>query len=150
MLAARLVGAGVSVLLTVGDADEDVERALQSADARVRGIAVFRERLTVLSALLARAALVVGNTTGPIHLAAARGTPTLALHAPWPTCGVSRWGPYSQRGWAIVADAPGARDWSHRQRRHMAEPLMRGVPPELVLDVAQALLEGRHPDVKPK
>lgn len=49
-------------------------------------------------ALLRRARLVVGGDTGPIHIAAALGVPTLGLYGP--TC-ARRNGPYGRRVAAI-------------------------------------------------
>jgi lipopolysaccharide heptosyltransferase I len=52
--------------------------------------------------LAARAALFVGADTGPTHLAAAAGTPTLALFGPTP---VERFGPVGPRG-AVLRESP--------------------------------------------
>jgi ADP-heptose:LPS heptosyltransferase len=92
-----------SVVLSVGPGDVPALMSIAGDTARVRAIPRFTGELPELAALLKGAALVVSNSTGPLHLAAALGTPTLALHAPWATCGVSRWGPYAANGWAIVA-----------------------------------------------
>jgi hypothetical protein len=75
------------------------------------------------------------------------GAATLAIHAPWPTCAVGRWGPYSDRGWGLVADHPGAGGWSRRRRRRDGDALMSSVPPEIALRCALEILEGRTPRV---
>ena len=54
--------------------------------------------------LAARAALFVGADTGPTHLAAAAGTPTLALFGPTPP---ERFGPVGPRT-AVLRESPGA------------------------------------------
>lgn len=51
--------------------------------------------LIELAALLQRARLVVSNDSGPVHLAAAVGTPTVVLFgASEPSAGPVRWGPW--------------------------------------------------------
>ncbi|MEO8586752.1 MAG: glycosyltransferase family 9 protein, partial [Acidobacteriota bacterium] len=54
--------------------------------------------------LAARAALFVGADTGPTHLAAAAGTPTLALFGPTPP---ERYGPVGPRT-AVLRESPAA------------------------------------------
>ena len=80
-----------------------------------------------------------------MHLAAALGTPTLALHAPWRSCGVSRFGPYADNGWGLVAEDAAAATWSRARRARDGAALMAAVGPDTVLGAARALLEGRRP-----
>ena len=49
--------------------------------------------LPVLAALARRAVLFVGCDTGPMHLAAAVGTPCVALYGPWPAEKHAPYGP---------------------------------------------------------
>jgi len=74
----------------------------QEADLVARVCAAMRTpavdlagRLTVpqLGALLARSSLFVGSSTGPSHLAAAVGTPSVALYCPLVECLPGRWRP---------------------------------------------------------
>src|SRR6185295_16722405 len=76
---------GIRTVLSVGPQDAEVGRTLERTAAEGRGPALFRDGLEPLLALLRRAALVVSNSTGPLHLAAALGAPTLAFHVPWET-----------------------------------------------------------------
>lgn len=67
-------------VLTWGSAEEKgvIEELAASAGA---GALVWpRGPLPELSALLARAAVVVGGDTGPVHIAAAVGTPTVSIY----------------------------------------------------------------------
>jgi lipopolysaccharide heptosyltransferase II len=50
--------------------------------------------LKELAALLRQASLVVANSTGPLHIAVAVGTPVIGLYPPFRTTGPGRWGPY--------------------------------------------------------
>ena len=54
--------------------------------------------LTELAALARRARLFIGADTGPLHLAAAVGTPCVGLYGPWPA---SRHGPYGSQNIAL-------------------------------------------------
>ena len=55
---------------------------------------VFPESFRALQDLLVRASLVVGNDSGPLHLAGYLGTPALALFGP---AAPEQWGPYRVR-----------------------------------------------------
>ena len=102
-------------------------------------------KVLVASVMSAPAALVVASSTGPVHLAAALGSPTLAIHAPWPSCSVPRFGPYAGNGWGLIVGHPQAAGWDRAARRAGADELMASLPPERVQEVARALVEGREP-----
>ncbi len=61
--------------------------------------------LQELGALYKRAALFVSNSTGPLHIASAVGTPVVAFYPPIVQCSAVRWGPYTQRKKVFTADA---------------------------------------------
>lgn len=81
LLAGRLVRElGVRPLFTWGN---ETERAAATAICEVsfgQGLLWPRGALPELVALLARADLVVGADTGPVHIAAALGTPTVSFY----------------------------------------------------------------------
>lgn len=73
---------GVPSLVTWGPGEEALARALVEQSAGASMLAPPSD-VAQLAALFRRAALVIANDTGPMHLAAACGTPVLALlHAP--------------------------------------------------------------------
>jgi ADP-heptose:LPS heptosyltransferase len=146
-LAVRLAGDGRPVVFTVGPADDEVLAVADEGPDSIRGIPFFRGSLPNVSEIASRASIVVSNSTSLVHLAAAHGTAALALHAPWTSCGVSRWGPYVDRGWGIVAEAPGARDWSRSERRKLARSLMAGIPLAVVHRCVESILAGERPEV---
>jgi len=145
-LAARLRAAGVAVVVNAGPEDTAVVGEFQAAP-QSREVPVFRGGAVELVALVERAALVVGSSTAPIHVAAARGIPALALHAPWSSCGAARWGPYHERGFIIVPEWEAAHSWSARERRRRGAALLGTVAPEVVAGAALDILEGRPPRV---
>jgi len=117
-IAAALTGRGLRVVVTGGPAAE--ERAY--LDAVLEGVSVVRTdgRLAwgELAALLADARVFVGPDTSVTHLAAAAGTPTVALFGPtdprlwgpWPTGGLQApWeaaGTIQQRGNVVLVQNP--------------------------------------------
>jgi len=139
-LAARVSSGKRSVVLSIGPADDPVRRMLDRSPAEVRDLPRTCAGLQELAALTARAAAVVSNSTGPLHLAAALGVPTLGFYAPWASCGVARWGPYSENGWALVADLEEARLWSRTRRRRDGAGLLATIPPDRAAELLQRLL----------
>jgi lipopolysaccharide heptosyltransferase I len=97
-LAARLVRAAGARLLVLGGPGE--ERLLEEVGRGLGEAAVLSgdASLLDLAALLRRAQLAVGNDCGPLHLAAALGTPTLGLYGPTRP---ERNGPYGPRARAL-------------------------------------------------
>ncbi|GAF81003.1 unnamed protein product [marine sediment metagenome] len=63
-------------------------------------------RLLDLTAVIAQAKLFVSGSTGPMHLAAAVGTPTLSFFSPVRSCSPRRWGPMGATGTVILPPVP--------------------------------------------
>ena len=85
-LAAR---AGCSMVI-IGSAHKQEQEAIVAIAARMRtppilatGVLTFRQ----MAALIARSSLLISGDTGPMHVAAAVGTPYLALFGPTPVAG---------------------------------------------------------------
>lgn len=80
-LTRELLDRGIRVLLLCGPADRDIAHALGE---RLPAGAVLAEphKLWELAGLLQRADLFVGNDSGPGHMAASVGTPTVSLFGP--------------------------------------------------------------------
>ena len=100
-LAERLEGEGIRVVFTGGESDkagiDEIGRFMTRPLRRLDG----RTSLTTLAALYRRAQVVVTTDSGPMHMAAAVGTPVVALFgptAPWRT------GPYGPNHVVIRAD----------------------------------------------
>ncbi len=147
-LAALLDAEGLPVVLSIGPADRAVWNALDRAELPIRRLPRLLAELPVLAGLLHRAAVLIGNTSGPVHLAAALGTATLAFHPPGPLYGPQRCGPYARNGWALVADDERAPVW-HRRSRRAATSLLEGISPAAALACVLDLAEGREPRLEP-
>ncbi len=147
-LATLLRAEGVTVVLSLGPTDESAAKVLDAAEPEVRRLPRFGGDLQALAACVAGASLVISNSTGPLHLAAALKTPTLAFHAPWPSCAPGRWGPYAADGWCLVADLPGAERWSRRERVRGGADLLATISPAAALSCALALLDRQAPALR--
>jgi lipopolysaccharide heptosyltransferase I len=118
---------GARVLLLWGPAESHLAREIAlgmrgPGRAAARPLLAPPTDLDELTALLRRAQLMVSGDTGPLHLAAALGTPALGLFGP--TSG-RRNGPYGPRCRALQS----------------ADGTMEGLAPDAVVAAAVALLE---------
>ena len=77
-LAASLCDYGFMVAVVGGTGEGAVARTLAAAHPRVRDL-TGRTDLLQIAALGARCAFAVGNDTGPMHVVAASGAPSLVL-----------------------------------------------------------------------
>ncbi len=77
-LATFLRGKGLDVVVIGGPQESALARAIQKSGAGVRDL-TGRTDFAQIAVLGAKAALAVGNDTGPLHLIAAAGAPTIAL-----------------------------------------------------------------------
>jgi heptosyltransferase-1 len=71
----------VRTVVNAGPGEEELARAVTVSAAPAKPV-VFSPSLRELAALVGRARLVVAADTGPMHLAAALGTPVVALFGP--------------------------------------------------------------------
>lgn len=81
-----------TVVLTGGDHEMNLARSVAALMKERACIAVGDTRIRQLAALFARARLVLGPDSGPLHLAAAVGTPTVALFGPADPQEFGTWG----------------------------------------------------------
>jgi ADP-heptose:LPS heptosyltransferase len=116
-LAVRL---GARVAITWGPGEEPLARAIAHG-MRTGALVPPPTSITEMIALFRRGSLVVGGDTGPVHVAAVLGVPTVGLYGP---TSARRNGPYGRRVAAL--QSPTGR--------------MDGLSVETVLGAAQALL----------
>jgi ADP-heptose:LPS heptosyltransferase len=90
----------VRVVLTGGDAERDVARAVASAMSSVPLDMTGRTDLPLLAAVFSHARLLVGNDTGTSHLAAAVGLPSVVIFASDAT---QRWAPLNADRHRVVS-----------------------------------------------
>jgi heptosyltransferase I len=90
--------------------------------------------LTELAALMRRARLFVGSDSGPLHLAAAVGTPCVGLYGPWPA---EKHGPYGPQH---VVVQKMLFEGSTRQRRHAPAKYMEAIDVDSVCEACAKIL----------
>lgn len=75
-----------------------------------RNLHFMRENLPLekFCSLISQAAVMVTNSTGPLHLATALGVPTVSFFPPIDGCLPTRWGPYCGKGDVLM---PEKADW---------------------------------------
>ena len=97
------------VILTGGKGEQNViNDVLRSITKKVWTL-IDCLTLKELVALLARADLVIANSTGPLHLAAATGTSVIGIYPPCSPMHARRWGPYGQLDSVLIPDVPECR-----------------------------------------
>lgn len=94
---AKVLAKDTPVVVSGGPGEDNL---VQTVIGKSGGAAIPLPRipsLKVLGALLSRAAVFVSNSTGPLHIAAAVGTPVVAFYPPILQCSPRRWGPLTDR-----------------------------------------------------
>jgi heptosyltransferase I len=136
-LAGRLVRENdVDVVFTGGPADRPVIDTIVSMMTAPASNFAGRTNLKVLAALYQKAAVLVTTDTGPMHLAAAVGTPVVALFgptAPWRT------GPFGD-GHQVIRTAPACSPCFKRQCDEHRCRCMSDISVEMVWTRIEAVL----------
>lgn len=91
------------IVLTGSEAEIPLARAIAGHMTETALIMAGDTRIGTLAALLARSVLALGPDSGPLHLAAAVGTPTVALFGPADPDEFRPWGPPA-RHLVLVSD----------------------------------------------
>ncbi len=103
-LAIELTKSGHRVIVTGAQGEEKlVADVIAGANGNVKS-SVGRLGLKELAAFIKSADLFVSNSTGPLHIAAAVGTPVIGFYPPIRACSPERWGPVTQKKVVFVPD----------------------------------------------
>lgn len=103
-LAKRLHDSGAGTVLVTGTLPEAPKAQAVVRDCAGAVNLAGRLSVTQLAAVLQSSRLFVGNSTGPLHVAVAVGTPVLGFYPSVPVMGRKRWGPYSQKSAVLSPD----------------------------------------------
>ncbi|HEY6565808.1 MAG TPA: glycosyltransferase family 9 protein, partial [Pirellulaceae bacterium] len=121
-----------SLITWAGPQEHGMAQAIVSA-ANGHALMAPRTSVTQLVALLRRASGFVGSDTGPLHLAAAVGTPCVALFGP--TSPVAS-GPYGRGHQCLVGESSASAFASKRRGPNTA---MRTIEPQRVIEACELL-----------
>ncbi|MBI3004626.1 MAG: glycosyltransferase family 9 protein [Ignavibacteriales bacterium] len=103
-LAKALHDDGYKVVITGGPGENEIVQQVVN-HSEGKGVPVVgRFQLRELAAFISFAGLFVANSTGPLHIAAAVGTPVIGFYPDIPACSVKRWGPLSEQKKIFVPD----------------------------------------------
>jgi heptosyltransferase-2 len=133
-VARALCAAGATVAVAGGPGDEEAVGRVVSA-APVLDFS-GRTRVGVLGAALEAADVVITNDTGPMHLAAAVGTPTVAIFGSTNPVWTAPFGPRHHVVREPVPCSP-----CYQRDCSIGYLCLEGIPAERVLASAQAVLE---------
>lgn len=106
-LAARFVRqGGLKVIVTGTKAEEaKVDAVVKASNGQAIPV-VGKLTIKELGALIHSAKLFVSNSTGPLHLAVAMGTPVVGLYPQHQAMSAKRWGPYTEKKVVFVPQRP--------------------------------------------
>jgi heptosyltransferase-2 len=144
VLIARMLDDGWRVVVIGGPEDAGAARVLDP-HARLRD---WTGRMTVpqTTAFLERADLFVGADSGPSHLAACAGTPSVVLFSG--TNRVGQWRPWSRRSLVLHHDVP-CRPCHHKVCPLADHPCMSGLSPDRVYRAARRWWARLHQSESP-
>src|SRR5439155_26398816 len=95
---------GAQILIT-GAKGEERKVAAVLIGSKGKGIPlVGRLSLNELTAVIKRANLFISNSTGPLHIAAAVGTPVVSMFPQITAMSAARWGPYTTKKRVLIPD----------------------------------------------
>ena len=97
---------GATVFVTGGHGEEEL---LDRIIGSIKGKAVkyiSYGGLKELAGVIKKFNVMVGPSTGPIHIATAVGTPVVSIYCPIFVCQPKRWGPIGEKDIALMPDVP--------------------------------------------
>ncbi len=94
---------GVQIVLTGAPDEVNISEQIAAQTQHRAVILAGRTDVNQLAALFSDAALVVSGNCGPMHLAAATGTPVIGLHGP---TNAAQWGPWNCDVGIVRAEMP--------------------------------------------
>lgn len=95
---------GCSVVITGSQSEKPLVDDVVKRSNGTAASSAGRLSLKELSAFIGSARLFVSNSTGPLHIAAAMGTPVIAFYPPIQECSPRRWGPLTEKKILFTAD----------------------------------------------
>jgi lipopolysaccharide heptosyltransferase II len=130
---------GVRVILIGGQEDRTIEAAVLERAPGTLSL-VGQINLAETRELIARAALFAGPDSGPMHIAAATGTPIVAWFGPNVTAHVAPWKPRAEA--RIIEKDLDCRPCKQRECVHGDVRCIQTITPEEVFEACDAIMGG--------
>lgn len=105
-LCRSLKSEGLAILVSGSSEEKELTRQVATDSGDGAADLAGRADLPMLAAILEMATVFIGPSTGPMHLAAAVGTPVVTLFGPVRTTGPDRWGPLGNQHRVFETGAP--------------------------------------------
>jgi len=135
-VADRLQQEGYGAVVMIGGPDERADVAAVSEMMKTPAVDLSgATAVGLLPALLSKAALLITNDSGPMHIAAAVGTPMVALFGP---TSAARTGPYGMGHSVLAGDVPCRPCFSRTCHNALPLECLKLVSPQQVLAAARA------------
>lgn len=131
---------GLPSLVVYGGRDERLAAEQIVAHSEGHAQLALSTTLPQLASLARKSRLFIGSDTGPLHLAAATGTPCVGLYGPWPA---KKHGPYGPQHIALQKmffEGP------TRQRRHASPKYMEAISIDDVCEACDQILRRKGRD----
>ncbi len=103
-LAQRLTDLGWRIVVTGAAGEERLVENVVRGSGRAIATSVGRLSLSAVAAFISTAKLFASNSTGPLHIASAVGTPVIGFYPPILACSPDRWGPVTEKKMVFVPD----------------------------------------------
>jgi len=129
---------GKKVLVTGGPGEVELVSRMTALMHEVPATLAGELDVRQLASVLKDATVLVTNSTGPMHLATAVGTPVVAVFCPMEGCSPVRWGPLGERNIVLKPEVPTCRDCVGESCAHY--DCMEEVSVEGALDAVERLL----------
>jgi heptosyltransferase-2 len=126
------------VVVTGGPDETDLVSRMTSLMRKRPTTMVGNLDIRQLGAVLSESAVVVTNSTGPMHLATAVRTPVVAIFCPMDGCSPGRWGPLGSESVVLMPQVPSCRRCTGERCSYY--DCMDGVSVEEVLGAIERLL----------
>ncbi|CUU07387.1 ADP-heptose:LPS heptosyltransferase [Candidatus Kryptobacter tengchongensis] len=104
-LVKKLSEEGFKIILTGSKSEKQLVHFVGNGLKNVYDLAGLLN-LKELSALIKNASLFISNSTGPIHVASALGTPVIGFYPPIKVMSPRRWGPYTANRIIFIPNVP--------------------------------------------
>jgi heptosyltransferase I len=142
-VADQIRSAGVPVVLMGAPNEAQLAQQVKAAMHSQAIDLVGATSLSLMAAVIERAALWLGSDSGGMHIAAAVGTPTIALFGP---TNPAKWAPEGEQHQAIraVESCPGCIPWHPRARCQHGGRCMRAISVERVIALLPTWIVPTH------